>query len=167
MFSTASIGLAPGRAEYTNPDDIMRDADTAMYHAKARGKARHELFDADMHARTRDRLGLENDLRHAVINRDFDVQYQPSSEIPAEADRTVGEEDLDTAFYRDGVIDLRELVREQLYLQLPMKPLCQPECRGLCPSCGANRNVVACTCAQRPPDPRLAALRDLAALPTN
>ena len=44
----------------------MRDADTAMYHAKSRGKARHELFDADMHARALDRLGLENDLRHAV-----------------------------------------------------------------------------------------------------
>jgi diguanylate cyclase (GGDEF)-like protein/PAS domain S-box-containing protein len=77
VFSTASIGLAPGRAEYTNPDDIMRDADTAMYHAKARGKARHEVFDADMHARTRDRLGLENDLRHAVVNKTFEVQYQP------------------------------------------------------------------------------------------
>jgi EAL domain-containing protein (putative c-di-GMP-specific phosphodiesterase class I) len=48
-----------------------------MYHAKSRGKARHELFDADMHARTRDRLGLENDLRHAVSNDDFEVHYQP------------------------------------------------------------------------------------------
>ena len=48
-----------------------------MYHAKARGKARHELFDADMHARVRDRLGLENDLRHAVSANDFDVHYQP------------------------------------------------------------------------------------------
>jgi EAL domain-containing protein (putative c-di-GMP-specific phosphodiesterase class I) len=55
----------------------MRDADTAMYHAKARGKARHELFDADMHARVRDRLGLENDLRHAVDGRDFEIHYQP------------------------------------------------------------------------------------------
>ena len=55
----------------------MRDADTAMYQAKARGKARHELFDADMHARARDRLGLENDLRHAVGSRDFEVHYQP------------------------------------------------------------------------------------------
>ena len=55
----------------------MRDADTAMYHAKTRGKARHELFDADMHARVRDRLGLENDLRHAVLNNDFEVHYQP------------------------------------------------------------------------------------------
>jgi diguanylate cyclase (GGDEF)-like protein/PAS domain S-box-containing protein len=77
VFTSASIGIAPGLAHYANPDEIMRDADTAMYHAKSRGKARHELFDADMHARTRDRLGLENDLRHAVHNNDFEVYYQP------------------------------------------------------------------------------------------
>jgi predicted signal transduction protein with EAL and GGDEF domain len=77
VFTSASIGIAPGLAEYITPDEIMRDADTAMYHAKARGKARHELFDADMHARTRDRLGLENDLRHAVNNKEFTVAYQP------------------------------------------------------------------------------------------
>ena len=77
VFTSASIGIAFGRAHYNNPDEIMRDADTAMYHAKSRGKARHELFDADMHARELDRLGLENDLRHAVNNNDFEVHYQP------------------------------------------------------------------------------------------
>jgi diguanylate cyclase (GGDEF)-like protein/PAS domain S-box-containing protein len=77
VFTSASIGIAFGLAQYANPDEIMRDADTAMYHAKARGKARHELFDADMHARVRDRLGLENDLRHAVSSNDFEVHYQP------------------------------------------------------------------------------------------
>ena len=77
VFTSASIGIAFGRTQYENPDEIMRDADIAMYHAKARGKARHELFDADMHARVRDRLGLENDLRHAVNANDFDVHYQP------------------------------------------------------------------------------------------
>jgi diguanylate cyclase (GGDEF)-like protein/PAS domain S-box-containing protein len=88
VFTSASIGIAFGRVQYANPDEIMRDADTAMYHAKARGKARHELFDADMHARARDRLGLENDLRHAIGTRDlalsarneangFEVHYQP------------------------------------------------------------------------------------------
>jgi len=77
VFTSASIGIAFGRAQYNNPDEIMRDADTAMYHAKSRGKARHELFDADMHARTLDRLGLENDLRHAVNHNDFEVHYQP------------------------------------------------------------------------------------------
>jgi diguanylate cyclase (GGDEF)-like protein/PAS domain S-box-containing protein len=77
VFTSASIGIAFGQAQYTNPDGIMRDADTAMYHAKAHGKARHELFDADMRARTRDRLGLESDLRHAVDGNDFEVHYQP------------------------------------------------------------------------------------------
>jgi len=77
VFTSASLGIAFGHAHYTNPDEMMRDADTAMYHAKSRGKARHELFDADMHARELDRLELENDLRHAVNTNDFEVHYQP------------------------------------------------------------------------------------------
>lgn len=77
VFTSASIGIALGRPQYGNPEEIMRDADTAMYHAKSRGKARHELFDADMHARAMDRLGLENDLRHAIEHNDFEVHYQP------------------------------------------------------------------------------------------
>lgn len=77
VFTSASIGIACGRPEYTNPEEIMRDADTAMYHAKSQGKARHELFDADMHARSLDRLGLENDLRYAVKNQTLEVHYQP------------------------------------------------------------------------------------------
>jgi diguanylate cyclase (GGDEF)-like protein/PAS domain S-box-containing protein len=77
VFTSASIGIAFGPALYNDPDEIMRDADTAMYHAKSHGKARHEVFDADMHARVRDRLGLESDLRHAVSSNDFQVHYQP------------------------------------------------------------------------------------------
>jgi diguanylate cyclase (GGDEF)-like protein/PAS domain S-box-containing protein len=77
VFSSVSMGIAFGPAHYTNPDEVMRDADTAMYHAKARGKARHEVFDADMHARVRDRLSLENDLRRAIISNDFEIVYQP------------------------------------------------------------------------------------------
>ena len=77
VFTSVSIGIAFSRAEYTNPEEIMRDADTAMYHAKSQGKARHELFDADMHAKALDRLGLEGDLRHAVKNNALEVHYQP------------------------------------------------------------------------------------------
>ena len=77
VFTSASIGIAFSRIEYTGADEMVRDADTAMYHAKARGKARHELFDGDMRARALDRLGLENDLRHAVKNNAFEVYYQP------------------------------------------------------------------------------------------
>lgn len=77
VFTSASIGIAFGPAGYANPDEIMRDADTAMYHAKSRGKSRHEVFDDAMHARVRDRLSLENDLRRAVAANDFEVHYQP------------------------------------------------------------------------------------------
>jgi diguanylate cyclase (GGDEF)-like protein/PAS domain S-box-containing protein len=77
VFTSASIGIAFGPAHYGNPEEIMRDADTAMYHAKSRGKARHEVFDAAMHARVRDRLSLESDLRRAIAANDFDVHYQP------------------------------------------------------------------------------------------
>jgi len=77
VFTSVSIGIAFGRAEYKDPDEIMRDADIAMYHAKSHGKARHEVFDADMHARAQDRLGLESDLRRAVQQNQFEVHYQP------------------------------------------------------------------------------------------
>jgi uncharacterized protein len=92
----------------------------------------------------------------------FDVHYRPAAEMPHEPDREVGEEDLDTAFYRNGVIDLRELVREQLYLLLPMKPLCTESCAGLCPACGTNLNTGSCDCSPEWEDPRLAPLKALA-----
>ena len=100
VFTSASIGIAFGLGHYENPDEIMRDADAAMYHAKSRGKARHELFDADMHARARDRLGLENDLRHAINNSDFEVHYQPIVSLTTR--RCVGFESL-IRWSRNGV----------------------------------------------------------------
>jgi diguanylate cyclase (GGDEF)-like protein/PAS domain S-box-containing protein len=92
VFTSASIGVAFAGRDYDTPDDIMRDADTAMYHAKSRGKARHELFDADMHARVLDRLGLENDLRRAIDQRDLVVHYQPIVSLASR--RCVGFESL-------------------------------------------------------------------------
>ncbi|PYR51529.1 MAG: hypothetical protein DMF89_05260, partial [Acidobacteria bacterium] len=77
LFTTASIGIALSTADYTQPEDIMRDADTAMYRAKALGKARHELFDAGMHAKAVDRLGFEHDLRGAIERSEFALHYQP------------------------------------------------------------------------------------------
>jgi diguanylate cyclase (GGDEF)-like protein len=77
LVISASIGIAFSRVEYGTADEIMRDADTAMRYAKTHGKARHELYDADMHTRGLDRLGLESDLRNAVKATAFEVYYQP------------------------------------------------------------------------------------------
>jgi uncharacterized protein len=69
---------------------------------------------------------------------------------------------LTTAYYSDDQIDLGQLVMEQLQLALPMKPLCDVACKGLCPQCGTNLNTGACNCSEKWEDPRLAALRSLA-----
>jgi diguanylate cyclase (GGDEF)-like protein len=76
-FATASIGIAFSSTGYDRPDDILRDADIAMYRAKENGKARYEVFDHGMHARAVSRLQLESDLRQAIENNEFCVYYQP------------------------------------------------------------------------------------------
>lgn len=96
-----------------------------------------------------------------AVDLPFDLLYLPHSRNAGEGEVEVEEDDLTTAFYRDDVIDLGQLMKEQLYLALPMKPLCQDECRGLCPHCGTNLNQSTCTCAETWVDPRLEALRSL------
>lgn len=58
----------------------------------------------------------------------------------------------------EGKIGLEDLATEQLYLNLPLKPICKPSCKGLCPSCGTNRNLGSCECEPEVTDPRLAPL---------
>lgn len=72
-------------------------------------------------------------------------------------------DDLEVDFYADDLLDVDRLLQTETELGLPMKPLCRRDCRGLCPVCGGNRNVTPCACEVRPPDPRLAGLKDLAA----
>jgi diguanylate cyclase (GGDEF)-like protein len=76
-FASSSIGIALSSSGYDRPEDILRDADTAMYRAKENGKARYEVFDHGMHARAVSRLQLESDLRQAVEQKEFCVYYQP------------------------------------------------------------------------------------------
>ncbi len=73
--------------------------------------------------------------------------------------RGLEREDLAVSFYRDERVDLSQMVVEQIVLALPMKPLCKPDCRGLCPRCGTNRNLQGCDCAPEDADPRWAPLK--------
>lgn len=77
VFTSVSIGIALSNSAYEQPDEILRDADTAMYRAKSLGKARYEVFDADMRASVMARLQLETDLRRALERGEFRNFYQP------------------------------------------------------------------------------------------
>jgi len=76
-ITTASIGLALSTSNYAEAEDIIRDADTAMYRAKDHGKARYEIFDTAMHTRAVTLLRLESDLRRALEKHELCVYYQP------------------------------------------------------------------------------------------
>jgi len=92
VFVTASIGIAHSATGYRTPDEIMRDADIAMYRAKAAGKARYEVFDRNMHQSAVALLKLETELRLAVQNNDFAMHYQPI--VNLKSGRIVGFEGL-------------------------------------------------------------------------
>jgi predicted signal transduction protein with EAL and GGDEF domain len=77
VFTTTSIGIAISTSGYTSADDMVRDADIAMYRAKLLGKARAVVFDQEMHAHVMRRLQTENELRRALEREEFDVFYQP------------------------------------------------------------------------------------------
>ena len=95
------------------------------------------------------------------IDSKFDVLFLPSGANVGTGEQEVGEEDLGVSFYKDDTIDLGEVLREQFYLALPMKPLCREDCQGLCSICGKNRNRETCSCQNEWVDPRLDALRAL------
>ena len=92
IFTSISIGIAMSNTAYEEPEDLLRDADTAMYRAKSLGKARFEVFDADMRASVMARLQLETDMRRALERHEFRNVYQPI--VALDSGRIVGFEAL-------------------------------------------------------------------------
>jgi len=95
------------------------------------------------------------------VDAAFELRYVSQSANTGEGEREIADDDLATAYYRDGLLDVIELLREQFQLALPMKPLCSDACRGMCPQCGTNLNRTECACRPQWEDPRLAPLKSL------
>ena len=93
------------------------------------------------------------------VAKDFSLVLTPEQRLRGEIELAAG--DLAESFYRGTEVDVTRLVYEQVLLALPTRPLCDEECRGLCPQCGVNRNTTACSCTVESGDPRFAVLRGL------
>ncbi len=85
----------------------------------------------------------------------------PLESMPREEERELHADDLDVEFYKNGIINLKDFLREQILLQVPMKPLCSDDCRGLCQYCGQDLNIAQCSCAPPSGHPGLSGLKDL------
>jgi len=94
------------------------------------------------------------------VSCDFDLFYRPLQSIAKEEEIEVPAEEMEVGFYTGDGIELADVATEQVILFVPMKVVCRPECRGLCPECGANLNLTKCNCAPRRKDSPFASLQE-------
>ena len=102
---------------------------------------------------------LEPVTRHLDIA--FDDVFVDAREETTVAETEVGESDLDESLVIGGQLDMAEVIREQILLAMPEQVYCKDDCKGLCPKCGENRNLIDCNCTDDDIDPRWAALNNL------
>ncbi len=95
------------------------------------------------------------------IDIEFSVSFVTADNFTTAKEREVSTADLDTDVLDSDRIEVKEIVREQILLNLPEQVLCDPECKGLCPQCGADLNLLDCKCDQSEIDPRWAALKKI------
>lgn len=116
------------------------------------------------HAQTQVCVPCRRCLTPTMVAVEFDLQEQfcPSIDLITGATIQMEDgEDLATRIDSRHMLDLTEVVRQNLLLSVPLSPLCDLQCRGLCPGCGANLNEEACTCQREESDLRFSALREL------
>ena len=92
---------------------------------------------------------------------EFDLIFRPAVADADPTERSITAQETEIGYYLKDSLLLEDVLREQVLLSLPVRTLCKPDCKGLCPRCGENRNTQACTCEEGPSDPRWEALSGL------
>jgi uncharacterized protein len=95
------------------------------------------------------------------IDSDFDLFYRPADTAPDEEEVEIKAGEDEIGFYEGDGLELEDALREYVLLAMPMQRLCRPDCKGICPNCGQNRNEAACNCQVHPTDDRWAALKQI------
>ncbi|MGA3129427.1 MAG: DUF177 domain-containing protein [Terracidiphilus sp.] len=95
------------------------------------------------------------------VSAEFDLIFRPLDADTDVPERSITSSETEIGYYQGGSLLLEDVLREQVLLSLPVRTLCKPDCKGLCPHCGANRNLQPCSCEQGPNDPRWEALTGL------
>jgi uncharacterized protein len=92
---------------------------------------------------------------------EFDLIFRPAVADADPTERSITAQETEIGYYLKDSLLLEDVLREQVLLSLPVRTLCKPDCKGLCPRCGENRNTQACSCEDGPSDPRWEALSGL------
>jgi uncharacterized protein len=95
------------------------------------------------------------------LEAEFDLIFRPAAADSEATERSITAPETEIGYYQKDSLFLEDVLREQVLLALPVRTLCKPDCKGLCPRCGENRNSTACNCEEGPSDPRWEALAGL------
>jgi uncharacterized protein len=95
------------------------------------------------------------------LTAEFDLIFRPAAADADPTERSITAPETEIGYYQGDSLALEDVLREQVLLSLPLKTLCKPDCKGLCPRCGVNRNSQPCSCDVGPSDPRWEALAGL------
>ena len=147
--------------EKLDPDRVTGGMEIHL-EGNVRPVGEHYLVDGRLKARGRINCGRCLEPVDWRADSDFNVEVALAEAAPLDPEIALDEADLDVMYLEKPLLELEDLAIEQVELELPIRVLCSEECAGLCPRCGANRNVKgACECEPEV-DPRWAALKDIA-----
>jgi len=157
------VAFEPGEIDFVDDGDRLRQASPLQ----AEGSAEllpHTLGEIRVrgHLAVTMRCDCNRCLEPAdfPIDASFDLFYRPSEDAGAgEEEVEIDEGEAEIAFYEGGGIELKDVLRENVLLAMPMQRVCRPECQGMCPVCGQNRNLINCGCEAKLVDDRWSALK--------
>lgn len=124
-------------------------------------KGERYLVEASMSGRLRLRCDRCLEPYEKVLETQLRIDLIPPVRVPDETEVELSAEDMAVDFVHGDELDLSEVVREQVFLSLPIKAICKDGCKGLCPRCGANLNEEACGCDRKTGHPAFSRLNEL------
>jgi uncharacterized protein len=95
------------------------------------------------------------------VRNTYDLLYRPEGSDAGKEELSVTAAEAEISYYAGNGLELKDVLQEQVLLAVPLKMVCRTDCKGLCPSCGRNRNLEPCDCAEKNEDPRWAGLQDI------
>ncbi|HVE58431.1 MAG TPA: DUF177 domain-containing protein [Pyrinomonadaceae bacterium] len=159
---------SPHEFEYSlAPEEIDLDSDEAELKnaVRVKGKLTKHIAQTDVEGTISAPLEIDCTRCLQKIDKDLEFAFEAAFVTPenftASREAELNAKDLDVSVIEGNEIDLSELVREQILLNLPEQVFCREDCKGLCDKCGANRNLIDCNCIEKETDPRWAALKNL------
>ena len=153
------FSLTPAEIDLTGEEAKLKTA------VRVEGELKKGIVETEVSGRIYAELEIECTRCLQTIERKLEIPFEAAfvteENYTQAREAELGAKDLDVSVYDGQKIDITELVREQILLNLPEQIFCRDNCRGLCEKCGANRNLVDCNCIEKEIDPRWAALKNL------